>query len=175
MKTTVKGTTTQFFIFALTLAAIIGIAACGSNRGESTAANQNSSSGSPSSHVSSNQSAIEAEKEKLEKERAQLEADKAKLNKAKKELETAKNATPPDVDTENWSGDIWRVPNPPSNIRTAPDGKILCTVKEKAQITLRGTSNIKDKNGEWLYTDYCGKIGFIHSTQIQMVDGVPAG
>ena len=174
MKAPIKSITTQFFILALTLIVSIGIAACSNNRSNSASAtNQNSAAAN--SQVNPNQSAIESEKERLEKERAKLEADKARLNKEKTELETAKNATPPDVDTKNWNGDIWQVPNPPSNIRTAPDGKILCTVKDKAKINLRGTSNIKDKNGEWLYTDYCGKIGFIHSTQVQMVDGVPAG
>jgi gas vesicle protein len=174
MKAPIKSITTKFSILALTLITSIGIAACSNNRSDSASA-ANQISAAANSEVNSNQSEIESEKEKLEKERANLEADKARLNKEKKELKTAKSATPPDVDTENWNGDIWQVPNPPSNIRTAPDRRILCTVKDKANINLRGTSNIKDKNGEWLYTDYCGKIGFIHSTQVQMVDGVPAG
>lgn len=155
---------------------MIGIAACASSRSDSAGSNTTTVSSSAGGENSQDQNAeLAAEKDKLQKERARLEQEKIKLNKEKKEAETVKNATPPDVDTENWGGDIWQIPNPPSNIRTAPDGKILCTVKDKARITIRGTSNIKDKNGEWLYTDYCGQIGFIHSTQVQMVDGVPAG
>lgn len=101
-----------------------------------------------------------------------LDGDKGE---AGKEVSSVKGATPPDVDTEVWNGDIWQVHNPPSNVRVAPDGKVLCTIAKKTKINLRGTSNIKDKNGEWLYTDACGKIGFIHSSQVQMEDGVPAG
>jgi Helicobacter pylori protein of unknown function (DUF874) len=115
------------------------------------------------------------EKAKLEQEKQKLEAEKTKLDQEKKEVANLKKVTPPDVDTEIWNGDIWQIHNPPSNIRVAPDGKILCTINKKTKIKLRGTSNVKDKTGEWLYTDVCGKIGFIHSSQVQMEDGVPAG
>lgn len=168
---------TKIFLSSIVLS--LAFSACTSSRESSSAPsiNANAETSRNSSHENANSEAndLTDEKAKPEKEKQKLEADKAKLSQEKKEAETVKNATPPDVDIENWNGRDWTIPKPPSNVRTAPDGKILCTITKKDVINLRGTSNIKDKNGEWLYTDYCGKIGFIHSSQVQFIDGEPAG
>jgi hypothetical protein len=51
--------------------------------------------------------------------------------------------------------------DPPSNVRTSPNGNILCSVKTSTTINVYGSVN------SWYYTDVCGRIGLIHSSQIQ--------
>ncbi|MFM2431752.1 MAG: hypothetical protein RLZZ511_2965 [Cyanobacteriota bacterium] len=50
---------------------------------------------------------------------------------------------------------------PPSNVRTGPDGDIRCRISRKRQITTYGSE------GDWFYTDACGKLGMIHVSQIK--------
>jgi hypothetical protein len=56
-----------------------------------------------------------------------------------------------------------RVFSPPSNVRTYPDGPVRCTLQSKTSITTYGSY----ERGDWLYTDACGKLGVIHSSQIR--------
>ena len=51
--------------------------------------------------------------------------------------------------------------DPPSNVRTSPNGAILCSVREKTTINLLGAE------GSWYKTDACGTIGFIHADQLK--------
>jgi len=51
--------------------------------------------------------------------------------------------------------------DPPSNIRTTPNGGILCS------ITSKGTIPIQGKRGDWYETDYCGSPGYIHKGQVR--------
>lgn len=51
--------------------------------------------------------------------------------------------------------------DPPSNVRVAPNGQVLCVVRSPQTINLYGT------NGEWYYTDICGDMGLIHSSQLR--------
>jgi len=51
--------------------------------------------------------------------------------------------------------------DPPSNIRTTPNGGILCS------ITSKGTIPIQGKRGDWYETDYCGSPGYIHKGQVK--------
>jgi|GEM_PF-1781236 len=51
--------------------------------------------------------------------------------------------------------------DPPSNVRTTPNGGILCS------ITSKGTIPIQGKRGDWYETDYCGSPGYIHKGQIR--------
>jgi len=51
--------------------------------------------------------------------------------------------------------------DPPSNVRTTPNGGILCS------ITSRGTIPIQGKRGDWYETDYCGSPGYIHKGQVR--------
>ena len=51
--------------------------------------------------------------------------------------------------------------DPPSNIRTTPNGTILCSV------TSRGSIPIQGREGDWYRTDYCGQIGYIHKGQVK--------
>jgi len=51
--------------------------------------------------------------------------------------------------------------DPPSNVRTAPNGPILCSVRERITINIYGST------GSWYYTDACGTTGVIDSSQLQ--------
>ena len=51
--------------------------------------------------------------------------------------------------------------DPPSNVRVSPNGDILCSVRG------RSTINIYGSVGSWYYTDVCGSIGVIHSSQVR--------
>jgi hypothetical protein len=56
-----------------------------------------------------------------------------------------------------------RVFAPPSNVRFEPEGRTICTIQNKTQITTYGAY----EKGDWFYTDACGKLGVIHSSQIR--------
>jgi hypothetical protein len=51
--------------------------------------------------------------------------------------------------------------DPPSNVRSTPNGTIQCSVRSKQTI------NIYGKEGQWYLTDYCGSTGYIHEGQVQ--------
>jgi len=51
--------------------------------------------------------------------------------------------------------------DPPSNIRSTPNGNILCSV------TSRGSIPIQGREGDWYRTDYCGSVGYIHKGQVK--------
>ncbi|WP_254048016.1 zinc ribbon domain-containing protein [Synechococcus sp. BDU 130192] len=55
--------------------------------------------------------------------------------------------------------------DPPSNVRSYPNGPIICTVKSPQTIYLYGNQ------GDWFYTDVCGDMGMIHSSQIRRQPG----
>jgi hypothetical protein len=59
------------------------------------------------------------------------------------------------------NGSLATVFNPPSNVRTSPNGTILCSIPQRRTIQTYGS------NGSWYYTDACGEIGVIHSSQIR--------
>ena len=60
------------------------------------------------------------------------------------------------------SGEIALVYSPPSNVRSQPNGNIVCTVSENAYINVNGS--IQD----WYITDVCQETGFIHRSQIRL-------
>ncbi|WP_432810500.1 hypothetical protein [Pantanalinema sp. GBBB05] len=51
--------------------------------------------------------------------------------------------------------------DPPSNIRSSPNGSVLCRINTPTSIYIYGSI------GDWYYTDACGEMGVIHSTQIR--------
>ena len=51
---------------------------------------------------------------------------------------------------------------PPSNVRTSPNGPILCTLEQA------GSLNIYGSTGSWYYTDACGPFGVIHASQVKL-------
>jgi len=50
---------------------------------------------------------------------------------------------------------------PPSNVRISPNREILCSVGTRRTIKVYGSI------GSWFYTDICGAMGVIHSSQIR--------
>jgi hypothetical protein len=52
---------------------------------------------------------------------------------------------------------------PPSNVRNGPseNDNIRCSIPTRTEITTYGS------DGDWFYTDACGKLGLIHSSQIK--------
>lgn len=171
MRDFTKQISKRFSILVVALVVIIGgFTACSSNRSDSTNAAANlttstpvSSSGSGSENVKTQeQEKADAEKEKLQKDREKLEREKQELKDEKAKMERMKGADSPSSEITNTVTTV----DPPSNIRDAPNGKILCTVKNQATfIKLYGSTGITDNNGEWFYTKHCGKMGVIHSTQ----------
>jgi hypothetical protein len=53
--------------------------------------------------------------------------------------------------------------DPPSNVRESPSASsnVLCSVRAKTTI------NIMEPNGPWYATDVCGKVGYIHRSQLK--------
>jgi hypothetical protein len=50
--------------------------------------------------------------------------------------------------------------DPPSNIRKYPNEEILCSVREKKTINIYGST------GSWYWTDICGTMSVIDSSQV---------
>ena len=59
------------------------------------------------------------------------------------------------------SADMATVVDPPSNIRTSPNGEIICSIRTVKTINIYGY-----KNG-WYKTDACGEIGYINKSQVR--------
>jgi len=51
--------------------------------------------------------------------------------------------------------------DPPSNVRSSPNGTILCSVRARQSI------NIYGQQGQWYVTDFCGGRGYIHEGQLR--------
>jgi len=60
------------------------------------------------------------------------------------------------------SGEIALVYAPPSNVRTEPNGALLCSVGGLSYINVNGSI------GDWHMTDICQGTGFIHRSQIRL-------
>jgi hypothetical protein len=102
---------------------------------------------------------LKQQQEKLEKDRQKLEDERKALEAKKKEA-----ATPPKSSSSSTAAII----DPPSNIRSSPNGAVLCVARTRGTIVnILGSTGVYDNNGEWYYTDYCGSRGVIHSSQIR--------
>lgn len=114
-----------------------------------------------------------AEKEKLQKENEELKEKNQKAEEEKLKLQKQKqpSTVPSQSQTQMPSSSAGTafVPRPTTNVRVSPTSSsaILCKITEKITIRTFGSSGVRDNNGVWIYTDYCGTIGFIHSTQIK--------
>jgi hypothetical protein len=51
---------------------------------------------------------------------------------------------------------------PPSNIRSTPNGSIICSIPNVKTI------NVYDYENGWCQTDFCGGWGFIHESQVHL-------
>jgi len=125
--------------------------------------------GKTSPSPSPEQKSVETDEraEKLKKEQEKLDRDRQKLEEERKRLETQKKQSqqPPPPPR---SGTTAVIIDPPSNIRATPNGTILCVARTRGiVVNITGETGVSDNNGTWYYTDYCGRQGVIHSTQIR--------
>ena len=51
---------------------------------------------------------------------------------------------------------------PPSNVRTIPNGQIICSIQSQTTI------NVYGYDSGWYVTDFCGDRGYIHESQIKL-------
>lgn len=51
--------------------------------------------------------------------------------------------------------------DPPSNIRSSPNGVIICSVRSRSCI------HVGARSGQWYATDACGSPGYIHQNQLR--------
>lgn len=84
-----------------------------------------------------------------------------------KDYVTSSQQNQSDKNDKSWNGGAL-VHTPPSNVRESPGGKVICVIREKKMITVQGSTNITDDDGEWIRTKACGKPGVIHSSQINL-------
>lgn len=57
------------------------------------------------------------------------------------------------------------VMDPPSNVRVVPNGKILCVIPSRVNINVYGYER------GWYLTDACGRMGYIHESQVRLAGG----
>ena len=104
--------------------------------------------------------------ENLKQQQSKLEKEKQKLADERKILEAKKKEAAqisPNSNTETAT-----ITDPPTNIRSTPNGAIICVIKQRgASVNILGSTGIRDNNGTWYYTDACGRQGVIHSSQIR--------
>ena len=58
--------------------------------------------------------------------------------------------------------DIFFVPDPPSRIRSKPNGNVICTIERRGSFVKAVESRYKG----WLSTSDCGASGYIHESQV---------
>jgi serine/threonine protein kinase len=80
------------------------------------------------------------------------------------ESSAASELSPTSHSGDREGSQIVTVIDPPSNVRTAPNGSIVCAIPTVTKIT------IFNPDGGWYQTDACGTVGYIHRSQIQFAD-----
>jgi hypothetical protein len=163
------------FLALLVGGAVVGLAMYGifySGNGEpNNAATNNSNSAAKSNQNADGQKSVnndnlawnlKQQQEKLDKDKQKLE-DERKALEAKKKEASQTPPTPPTTSARTAS-----IIDPPSNIRAAPNGAVLCVARTRGTIVnILGSTGVTDSNGTWYYTDYCGSRGVIHSSQFR--------
>jgi len=104
----------------------------------------------------------------LKQQQDKLDRDKQKLEDERKALEEKKKQTPQQPSQPPTTSRTATIIDPPSNIRAAPNGSVICIARTRGTVVnILGSTGVSDNNGTWYYTDYCGRQGVIHSTQIR--------
>ena len=153
--------------------AVVGLAMYGifySGKSEPNAATNNSNSAAKSNQNASgvgqkndnDTQNLKQQQEKLDKDKQKLEDERKALEAKKKESSPTPQTTPPP------SARTAIIIDPPSNIRAAPNGAVVCVAQRRGTtVNILGSTGVSDNNGTWYYTDYCGRRGVIHSSQIR--------
>lgn len=158
--------------FALVIGgAVVGLVMYGlfsSDKKDTNVANVSNSADKSNKNAKSEQkSDNENLAQNLKEQQDKLARDKQKLEDERKALEDKKKQTPtpPPPPTTSRTATII---DPPSNIRAAPNGSVICVARTRGTVVnILGSTGVSDNNGTWYYTDYCGRQGVIHSTQIR--------
>jgi hypothetical protein len=153
------------------LALIIGGGVVGTAVYFLTKSEEKGNSNAKISSENSKKDELSDEKVRLKEQQDKLDEEKKKLENERKDLENKKKQTPlPTVlpSVQNPNSRTAYIIDPPSNIRATPNGTIICVARTRgALINILGSTGVTDNNGTWYYTDYCGRQGVIHSTQIR--------
>jgi hypothetical protein len=75
-----------------------------------------------------------------------------------------------DISKEAMHGHKAFVYKPPSNVRTEPNGDVLCSIDEPTGITVydyAGSTYNGSREVKWYYTDACGSMGVIAYSQFR--------
>ncbi len=121
--------------------------------------NKNSSDGQKPDNENLAQN-LKQQQDKIDRERQKLEDERKALEARKKDA-----APTPQTSSEARTATII---DPPSNIRSSPNGTVICVARTRGTlVNILGSTGISDNNGVWYYTDYCGRQGVIHSSQIR--------
>jgi hypothetical protein len=158
--------------FALVIGgAVVGLVMYGlfgpAKKGANVAANVSNSAEKSNKNASAEQSSgSENTAQNLKEQQDKLARDKQKLEDERQALEAKKKeTTPPQPPPNSRTATII---DPPSNIRAAPNGSVLCIARTRGTVVnILGPTGVTDNNGTWYYTDYCGSRGVIHSSQIR--------
>lgn len=109
----------------------------------------------------------ENQAQNLKAQQEKLDRDKKKLEDERKALEAKKKQTA-QTTPSNPNATTATIIDPPTNIRAAPNGTIICVMRQRGTVVnILGSSGVSDNNGTWYYTDACGRQGVIHSSQIR--------
>ena len=102
----------------------------------------------------------------LKQQQEKLDREKQKLEDERKALEAKKKQASPTPRTSSATTAV--IIDPPTNIRATPNGTIICVMRQRGTVVnILGSTNVRDNNGTWYYTDACGRQGVIHSSQIR--------
>ncbi|HEY0461972.1 MAG TPA: hypothetical protein VGC97_22760 [Pyrinomonadaceae bacterium] len=149
--------------------AVIGLVVYGLN-----SSSKKDTNGASNSNDKSNKNASAEQKadndnlaENLKQQQEKLEKDRQKLENDRKALEAKKKETPL-TSPPTSSATTAVITDPPTNIRAAPNGTIICVMRQRGTVVnILGSTGVRDNNGTWYYTDACGRRGVIHSSQIR--------
>ena len=151
--------------------AIVGLVIYGlnssNNKNTNVAGNTNSADKTNKNTSDDRKSDKDEQTENLKQQQEKLEKDRQKLENERKALENKKKEA---AQTTPKSSDATTavIIDPPSNIRAAPNGAVLCVARTRGTVVnILGSTGVYDNNGSWYYTDYCGSRGVIHSSQIR--------
>lgn len=138
------------------------------NKNTNAAGNTNSADQTNRTAPDNGKTDADERAEKLKREQEKLDRDKQKLEEERKRLETQKKQSQPTPPQPPPNSRTAIIIDPPSNIRAAPNGTIICVARTRGTVVnILGSTGVSDNNGTWYYTDYCGRQGVIHSTQIR--------
>jgi len=155
--------------FALVVGgAVVGLVMYGLSRSDNTNVANVSNSVDKSNRNSSDGQKSDNENlaQNLKQQQDKLDREKQKLEDERKALEAKKKDATPTPKTSSATTAV--IIDPPTNIRSTPNGTIICVMRQRGTVVnILGSTNVTDNNGTWYYTDACGRQGVIHSSQIR--------